>query len=46
MVRPKINDFFVEGDLVEVPCRVVIGNDRNLVVFRLAENNRRRNPQT
>lgn len=46
MARPKINDFSVEGNLVEDPRHVVTGTDRNLVVFKLAENNRVRNPQT
>lgn len=43
MVPQKSNDFSVEGNLVEDPCHVVTGNDRNLVVFRLVENNRRIN---
>lgn len=43
MVPSKSNDFSIEGNLVEDPCHVVTGSDRNLVFFRLAENNRRIN---
>lgn len=41
MARPKIDDFKVTGNLVNDPENVVTPNGRDLVTFRLAENNRR-----